>query len=472
MAVLRYLKHIRFQFMIHKTFCMVVELSKMEDILMPPTAARGMKVLDKELLKKTITVPCLDIEEKVVNPSLKLIRNYTLKLPNFKPVVPVNSSETSSDKIADKISERRVFLNPKIISSFNDFDPSIQQKLAEFNVKPRNLKSCSITLTYDNWKPDDLFRTIIPPEVGSFSSYSIIGQIIHINLKDHLVDYKHVIGQILFDKIPTCKTVVNKIGSINNEYRTFNMEVLCGSPDLATTVKENNCTFEFNFRDVYWNPRLGAEHARIVSRMKRNDILFDVFAGVGPFVIPAAKICHKVYANDLNPACHEALQRNIFLNNVGSKVETFNKDAKFFITEDFKRIALQLSQNPEVRDAQIHIIMNLPESAVTFLKYFVGLFSPAELNLLHSFTELFLVHVYCFIKATEENKLELAEAVVKTSLGNPSSLLIQESAIVRNVSNNKEMIRVSFFLTENLLRNRYFENLGPPPSKKFCHDER
>lgn len=43
----------------------------------------------------------------------------------------------------------------------------------------------------------------------------------------------------------------------------------------------------------------------------------DMFAGVGPFAIPAAKqIKCKVYANDLNPRSFHYLQQNMKLNKV------------------------------------------------------------------------------------------------------------------------------------------------------------
>ena len=37
---------------------------------------------------------------------------------------------------------------------------------------------------------------------------------------------KHLIAQVLLDKNPSIKTVVNKIGNIETEFRTFPMEVI------------------------------------------------------------------------------------------------------------------------------------------------------------------------------------------------------------------------------------------------------
>jgi tRNA G37 N-methylase Trm5 len=48
--------------------------------------------------------------------------------------------------------------------------------------------------------------------------------------------------------------------------------------------------------------------------------LYDVFAGVGPFAIPAARKGCTVVANDLNPASYHWLQHNVSLNKVADKV--------------------------------------------------------------------------------------------------------------------------------------------------------
>ncbi len=46
----------------------------------------------------------------------------------------------------------------------------------------------------------------------------------------------------------------------------------------------------------------------------------DVFCGVGPFAIPAAKKGCEVHANDLNPASHKYLVENIKINKVGASL--------------------------------------------------------------------------------------------------------------------------------------------------------
>jgi tRNA (guanine37-N1)-methyltransferase len=72
----------------------------------------------------------------------------------------------------------------------------------------------------------------------------------------------------------------------------------------------------FDFTQVYWNSRLHTEHSRIVSLFQPEDLIADVFAGVGPFTVPAAKKGCAVWSNDLNPESAKYLKANVESNRV------------------------------------------------------------------------------------------------------------------------------------------------------------
>ena len=58
-----------------------------------------------------------------------------------------------------------------------------------------------------------------------------------------------------------------------------------------------------------------------------------MFAGVGPFAIPAAQKGCIVYANDLNPDSIRYLKINAETNKVDNRVHAYNVDARKFISE-------------------------------------------------------------------------------------------------------------------------------------------
>jgi tRNA (guanine37-N1)-methyltransferase len=85
---------------------------------------------------------------------------------------------------------------------------------------------------------------------------------------------------------------------------------------------ESNCRFRFDFSQVYWNSRLHSEHERLVKMFEPSDVVADVFAGVGPFAIPAAKKGCAVFGNDLNPSSVKYMQSNAIDNRVSIPCQT------------------------------------------------------------------------------------------------------------------------------------------------------
>jgi len=150
------------------------------------------------------------------------------------------------------------------------------------------------------------------------SGFTIVGQVAHLNLRDQYLQYKHLIAEVLLDKNPQIKTVINKVENVGSEdpFRTFPYEVLAGPDDLNVEISEENCTFRFDYAKVYWNSRLNTEHRRLVDLFKPGVAVCDVMAGIGPFAVPAGKKGVFVYANDLNPNSFSSLQDAIRRNKV------------------------------------------------------------------------------------------------------------------------------------------------------------
>lgn len=132
---------------------------------------------------------------------------------------------------------------------------------------------------------------------------------------------------------PRIQTIVNKVGSISNEFRVPKFEILAGKTDMVTEVKQYGATFKLDYSLVYWNSRLEHEHIRLVSQFQAGETICDMFAGIGPFAIPAAKKGCLVHANDLNPDSVHYLKINAELNKVKDLVHAYNMDARKFITQ-------------------------------------------------------------------------------------------------------------------------------------------
>uniref|UniRef100_A0A2P2IN14 tRNA (guanine(37)-N1)-methyltransferase n=1 Tax=Rhizophora mucronata TaxID=61149 RepID=A0A2P2IN14_RHIMU len=212
------------------------------------------------------------------------------------------------------------------------------KKLCKIEVIPY-----SLTLGYSHWGADHILKQILPPGVEVPSSFETIGHIAHLNIHDELLPYKRVIAKVIYDKnYPRIKTVVNKVGTIMNEFRVPKFEILAGEKNMITEVKQYGATFKLDYSLVYWNSRLEHEHIRLVSQFRPGEIICDMFAGIGPFAIPAAQKGCVVYANDLNPDSIHYLKINAKLNKVDRHVSSYNMDARKFVSQ---LMALPHSEN-------------------------------------------------------------------------------------------------------------------------------
>ncbi|XP_058053441.1 tRNA (guanine(37)-N1)-methyltransferase [Anopheles bellator] len=396
--------------------------------LHPPTTVRGMVRLDREAFAKSINVPHLFVPKTTnLNNVCRAVKKFLLKMERYKPVVT---------------DEYKITLHPLAVKQWEDL---AEVPLDQFGIDKECLVWQEIHLKYENWKYDEIIKAVLPEDKEALSSFSKIGHIVHLNLKDHLLPYRELVGEVIKDKIADCRTVVNKSVSIDSTYRNFQMELLCGVPDYQVTVKENGSIFEFDFSKVYWNPRLSTEHEKIVKMLNKHDVLYDLYAGVGPFTVPAARKGCTVMANDLNPDSYTALVGNCARNKVTKNVQCFNKDAVDFIKQELRQDLLIRCADERFK-GELHITMNLPAMAVEHLEHFPGLFKGQTFAL----KTKPLVHVYCFAKGVDDKKI-IAQKLVEHWLGTEVLENLKEIAFVRNVAPNKDMMRVSFYLTDDTL---------------------
>lgn len=290
---------------------------------------------------------------------------------------------------------------------------------------------------------------------------------------------------MLLDKNPTITTVINKTFDVGTEsvFRTFPYEVLAGPDDLDVVVHESGCEFRFNFGKVYWNSRLGTEHARLFESFKEGEAVCDVMAGVGPFAIPAGKRKVFVRANDLNPDSYSALEDAIVRNKVGDFVTATCDDGRNFIrtattelsqtprkvvlkskvkisrnaSEDEKKARQKEAQNGERMLEEptkfSHYVMNLPASAIEFLDAFKGVYHGREAEIApHTQQKLPFVHLYLFQTKLDDEEAEYEDTCKRISQHIGAEVKLNDPALemqiryVRLVAPKKKMFCASFRL--------------------------
>lgn len=168
---------------------------------------------------------------------------------------------------------------------------------------------------------------------------------------------------------PRIKTIVNKVGTITNEFRVPEFEILAGEHNMITEVKQYGATFRLDYRLVYWNSRLEHEHKRLVSMFQAGQTICDMFTGIGPFAIPAAQKGCIVYANDLNPDSIHYLRINAKINKVGDCIYAYNMDARKFISQMMEvpnnEVTLETSHEVPILDTRDNAESNSENELLT-----------------------------------------------------------------------------------------------------------
>ncbi|KAH9815433.1 Met-10+ like-protein-domain-containing protein [Melampsora americana] len=358
--------------------------------------------------------------------------------------------------------------------------------LAHFNQSGYEFRKFELDLDWSYYQAEEIIERLLPEELLSEvpSSFTMIGHIAHFNLRKEYIPYRHLIGEIILEKNIPIRTVVNKLDSINSQFRFFQMDLMAGEPDYQVSLSQAGCRFEFDFSKVYYNPRLSTEHTKLVTTyLKPHQILFDAFAGVGPFAIQAARnqSCF-VIASDLNPSAVEALKQNVKLNRLNNLVRVGLGDARdrirngvidlwknpFFdppppqpkISRKQPTVASptpqKIESSKEPRRLVSHFVMNLPELTLTFLDAYVDLYKPLSESFGDEFESeiskgsLPMVHAYCFTKSeegieAEKDICQRASESIKYEI-NSDSVKQFELSFVRKVAPHKTMYRLSFEL--------------------------
>jgi len=143
---------------------------------------------------------------------------------------------------------------------------------------------------------------------------------------------------------PSLHSVLCASSEVSGEYRTREFEVLAGIPTTRTDVVEYGHRFTIDLSTAYFSARLSSERQRILERMGDNEIVLDMFAGVGPFAITLAARAALVVASDINPQAISLMLVNLAYNRTNN-VLPFLADAHHLpaiIPWQFDRIVMNL----------------------------------------------------------------------------------------------------------------------------------
>jgi tRNA (guanine37-N1)-methyltransferase len=237
-----------------------------------------------------------------------------------------------------------------------------------------------------------ILKNVLPPEDISklYSAFDIVGSIIILRIPDSLNSRKHIIADTVLMNIKSAKSIFAQTSAVQGDYRLRNLEYLAGVNCTATEHREHGCRFKVDVSKTYFSPRLSTERMRISKMIADNEIITNMFAGVGTYSILIAKsnkTC-KVYSIDSNPIATELALVNAQLNKVRERVIPICGDAREVIVK-------------QLRGTSTRVLMPLPEKAKEFVDFAVMALKEKK----------GMIHYFAHIRATSK-KLALDNAAL------------------------------------------------------------
>lgn len=154
------------------------------ELFSPPSNVRGMTKLDRTAFKKTVTIPVLKVRKEIVNKLMRSLKRSALQRPGIKRVIEDPEDEES----------RLIMLDPYKIFTDDSFERAELSILKQLNVNPQ-ISKYNLELTYENFKSEEILKAVLPEGQDVTSGFSRVGHIAHLNLRDHQLPFKHLIGR-------------------------------------------------------------------------------------------------------------------------------------------------------------------------------------------------------------------------------------------------------------------------------------
>ena len=189
-----------------------------------------------------------------------------------------------------------------------------------------------------------------------YNSYDIVGDIAVIRVSEDLKPRVHTIAEAILQSQKHVKTVLRQVSPVAGDLRLRELEWVAGEKKTETVYKEFGCLFRVDLEKCYFSPRLSYERMRIAKSVQPNEVIVNMFAGVGSYSIIIAKYSRpeRIYSIDINPIAIQFLKENARLNRVERQVLPILGDAKETIEGRLRRVADR-------------VIMPLPEKAYEYL---------------------------------------------------------------------------------------------------------
>jgi tRNA (guanine37-N1)-methyltransferase len=208
----------------------------------------------------------------------------------------------------------------------------------------------------------ETFARLFPADSASvYNAFDIIGDIAIIKLPNSSMARAEVVAEAVMKRHRNVKAVFAQTGGVAGDFRLRRLVRIAGENRTVTVYRESGCCFAVDLASCYFSPRLSHERMRVARMVQPDEVVVNMFAGVGCFSIIIVKHAQaaKVFSIDVNPVAVEFMEGNIRRNRVYGKVVPILGDAEAIVEARLQRCADR-------------VLMPLPEKAFAYLPFAVS----------------------------------------------------------------------------------------------------
>ncbi|MFW5928181.1 MAG: class I SAM-dependent methyltransferase [Thermoplasmatota archaeon] len=169
--------------------------------------------------------------------------------------------------------------------------------------------------------------------------WEILGDVALIKLPEDVIKYKEKIGEV-YAEVLGAKTVLLQ-GRIEGIKRKPNVEIIYGE-ETETVHIENRIKYKMDTSKLMFSSGNIDERVRMSEIDVKDEVIVDMFAGIGYFTLPLAYHGNpkKIYSLEINPVSYSYLNENVQLNEVEDVVDTWKGDNRDFGKENIGDIVV------------------------------------------------------------------------------------------------------------------------------------
>ncbi|MFX0031820.1 MAG: class I SAM-dependent methyltransferase family protein [Candidatus Hodarchaeota archaeon] len=161
--------------------------------------------------------------------------------------------------------------------------------------------------------------------------FQALGNVIILKLNPKLFNKEQLIANACLELLPKVRSIYVNRGRIVGTFREpEKIELIGGVDNPIVEHKEHDVIFKFDLTKIMFSKGNVNERRYLAKLVKTEEVIVDMFAGIGYFSLPIAKHSpvRKIFSIEINPVAFRYLVENVKLNHLETVIVPIHGDCK------------------------------------------------------------------------------------------------------------------------------------------------